>query len=92
MAEPASDHRDVNTSRNQMHRRRMTEAMRCYMLRGQARRDLRRRFDVLRQFEADTRCAERDTIPIDEVTRVLTPLREAWMIAVPKAHAEAHQK
>jgi flagellar protein FliS len=33
-----------------------------------------------------------DTVPIDEVTRVLTPLREAWILAVPKAHAEAHQK
>ena len=31
-----------------------------------------------------------DTIPIDEVTRVLTPLREAWVIAVPKAIQEAH--
>ena len=57
MAEPASDHRDVNTCCNQLHRRRMTEAMRCYVLRSQARRDLRCRFDVLRQFEADTRCA-----------------------------------
>ena len=27
---------------------------------------------------------------IDEVTRVLTPLREAWIIAVPKAIQEAH--
>lgn len=27
---------------------------------------------------------------IDEVTRVLTPLREAWTIAVPKAIQEAH--
>ncbi len=66
MAEPASDHRDVNTGRNQMHRRRMTEAMRCYILRRQARRDLRCCFDVLRQFKADTRCAERDTISINE--------------------------
>ena len=33
-----------------------------------------------------------DTAPIDEVTRVLTPLREAWLIAVPKAHAEANRK
>jgi flagellar protein FliS len=31
-----------------------------------------------------------DTVAIDEVTRVLTPLREAWMIAVPKAIQEAH--
>src|SRR5450432_2013478 len=31
-----------------------------------------------------------DTVPIDEVTRVLTPLREAWTIAVPKAMKEAH--
>jgi flagellar secretion chaperone FliS len=27
---------------------------------------------------------------IDEVTRVLTPLREAWVAAVPKAIQEAH--
>ncbi|HEY0467993.1 MAG TPA: flagellar export chaperone FliS [Polyangiaceae bacterium] len=27
---------------------------------------------------------------IEEVTRVLTPLREAWIIAVPKAIQEAH--
>ncbi len=27
---------------------------------------------------------------IDEVTRVLTPLREAWAVAVPKAIQEAH--
>src|SRR5882724_9433277 len=33
-----------------------------------------------------------DTVAIDEVTRVLTPLREAWILAVPKAHAEAHKK
>jgi len=31
-----------------------------------------------------------DTTAIDEVTRVLTPLREAWNIAVPKAIQEAH--
>ncbi len=31
-----------------------------------------------------------DTVAIDEVTRVLTPLREAWNIAVPKAIQEAH--
>ncbi|HEY3253982.1 MAG TPA: flagellar export chaperone FliS [Polyangiaceae bacterium] len=31
-----------------------------------------------------------DTVAIDEVTRVLTPLREAWVIAVPKAIQEAH--
>jgi flagellar secretion chaperone FliS len=31
-----------------------------------------------------------DTSMIDEVTRVLTPLREAWIIAVPKAIQEAH--
>ncbi len=31
-----------------------------------------------------------DTVAIDEVTRVLTPLREAWILAVPKAIQEAH--
>jgi flagellar protein FliS len=31
-----------------------------------------------------------DTNAIDECTRVLTPLREAWAIAVPKAIQEAH--
>ena len=31
-----------------------------------------------------------DVVPIDEVTRVLTPLREAWAVAVPKAIQEAH--
>ena len=31
-----------------------------------------------------------ETTPIEEVTRVLTPLREAWIIAVPKAIQEAH--
>ena len=31
-----------------------------------------------------------DVTAIDEVTRVLTPLREAWAIAVPKAIQEAH--
>ena len=31
-----------------------------------------------------------ETLPIDEVTRVLTPLREAWNLAVPKAIQEAH--
>src|SRR5436190_3995029 len=31
------------------------------------------------------------TIPIDEVIRVLTPLREAWQIAVPQAAREAHE-
>jgi len=31
-----------------------------------------------------------DATPIDEVVRVLTPLREAWIIAVPKAIQEAH--
>lgn len=29
-------------------------------------------------------------VAIEEVTRVLTPLREAWAIAVPKAIQEAH--
>ena len=28
--------------------------------------------------------------PIEEVVRVLTPLREAWILAVPKAIQEAH--
>jgi flagellar protein FliS len=28
--------------------------------------------------------------PLDEVIRVLTPLREAWQIAVPQAMREAH--
>ena len=31
-----------------------------------------------------------DTKAIDEIVRVLTPLREAWIIAVPKAIQEAH--
>src|SRR3954466_7206127 len=31
-----------------------------------------------------------DTKAIDEIIRVLTPLREAWIIAVPKAIQEAH--
>lgn len=31
-----------------------------------------------------------ETTAIEEVTRVLTPLREAWIIAVPKAIQEAH--
>jgi flagellar secretion chaperone FliS len=31
------------------------------------------------------------TIPIDEVIRVLTPLREAWQIAVPQAAREQHE-
>jgi len=31
-----------------------------------------------------------DTKAIDEITCVLTPLREAWTIAVPKAIQEAH--
>ncbi len=31
-----------------------------------------------------------DVTSIEEVTRVLTPLREAWTIAVPKAIQEAH--
>jgi flagellar protein FliS len=31
-----------------------------------------------------------DAKSIEEVTRVLTPLREAWAIAVPKAIQEAH--
>ena len=31
-----------------------------------------------------------DATAIEEVTRVLTPLREAWVIAVPKAIQEAH--
>ncbi len=31
------------------------------------------------------------TPPIDEVIRVLTPLREAWQIAVPQAALELHQ-
>jgi flagellar protein FliS len=38
--------------------------------------------------------ANRDAKPkhIDEVVRVLTPLREAWALAVPKAMAEASVK
>jgi flagellar secretion chaperone FliS len=31
------------------------------------------------------------TEPIDEVIRVLTPLREAWQIAVPQAARELHE-
>ena len=31
------------------------------------------------------------TVPIDEVIRVLTPLREAWQIAVPQAQRELHE-
>ncbi len=31
------------------------------------------------------------TEPIDEVVRVLTPLREAWQIAVPQAVREEHE-
>ena len=31
-----------------------------------------------------------DIVSIEEVARVLTPLREAWAIAVPKAIQEAH--
>lgn len=30
--------------------------------------------------------------PIDEVVRVLTPLREAWQIAVPQAVREEHER
>jgi flagellin-specific chaperone FliS len=29
--------------------------------------------------------------PIEEVIRVLTPLREAWQIAVPQAAREQHE-
>lgn len=32
------------------------------------------------------------TEPIDEVVRVLTPLREAWHIAVPQAVREEHER
>src|SRR4051812_11937256 len=32
-----------------------------------------------------------ETAPIDEVIRVLTPLREAWQIAVPQAAREQHE-
>jgi len=32
------------------------------------------------------------TKPLDEVARALTPLREAWALAVPKAMAEANAK
>ena len=32
------------------------------------------------------------TKPLDEVARALTPLREAWALAVPKATAEASAK
>lgn len=31
------------------------------------------------------------TEPIDEVVRVLTPLREAWQVAVPQAMREQHE-
>jgi len=31
------------------------------------------------------------TEPIDEVVRVMTPLREAWQIAVPQAAREQHE-
>lgn len=31
-----------------------------------------------------------EIVPIEEVLRVLTPLREAWKLAVPKAIQEAH--
>ena len=31
------------------------------------------------------------TLPIDEVVRALTPLREAWQIAVPQAAREQHE-
>ncbi len=31
------------------------------------------------------------TEPIDEVVRVLTPLREAWRVAVPQAALEQHE-
>jgi flagellar protein FliS len=32
------------------------------------------------------------TLPIDEVVRALTPLREAWQIAVPQAAREQHEQ
>jgi flagellar protein FliS len=35
---------------------------------------------------------EGQTKPLDDVLRALTPLREAWALAVPKAIAEASQK
>src|SRR4030081_1451111 len=73
MAEPASDHREVNTCRHKVHCRRMTEAVRRYPFRGHAWHGLGCRLDVFRQFEAGARCAEWDAIPINEDRLVVSP-------------------
>jgi flagellar protein FliS len=51
------------------------------------------RLESLYQFCIDriqTASRKCELTAIDEVTRVLTPLREAWIIAVPKAIQEAY--
>ena len=69
VAEPASDHCDLNAGRDQMYRGRMLEAVRRDVLRRQARHFLGGSRDALRELEAYARGTEWRTIPVDVVAR-----------------------
>ena len=75
VAEPASDHCDVNAGRDQMYRGRMPEAVRRDVLRRQARHFLGGCRDALRELEAYARGTEWRTIPVDVVARGPEPLK-----------------
>jgi protein strawberry notch len=66
VAEPASDHRDVDTCRNQMHSGSVPKAVRRDGLRRQTRRLPRGRSGVLGKLKAYARGAKWSTIAVDE--------------------------
>lgn len=66
MPEPASDHRDVNSCRDQMHCGRVAKTVGSHMPRCQVWRDFDCCLDILGQFEAHTRRPQPNSVPINE--------------------------
>jgi hypothetical protein len=73
VAKPASDHRDVDACRNQMHSGSVPKAVRRYGLRPQTRRLLRSSSGVLGELEAYARGPEWSAIAVDEECFVASP-------------------
>ncbi len=73
VAKPASDHRDVDACRNQMHSGSVPKAVRRDGLRRQSRCLLRSSSGVLGELEAYTRGAKWSAIAVDEESFVVSP-------------------
>ena len=73
VAKPASDHRDVDACRNQMHSGSVPKAVRRDGLRRQTRRLLRSSSGVLGELEAYARGPKWSAIAVDEECFVASP-------------------